>query len=205
MQNSVDWPLSFAETSVPFGVTYEKIGTIQRRLAWPLHKDDTLSRSGRPTGLNIYFQCRLQLSIQALACTAAPDPPRCDDHGPPACTSHRMLEARIQAPYGPEKDSPFRESSARARPQSSANESDRVHVTALLIAPGQEDTTLPALSRPRAGPLKSCSPSSRCGGRPCCNRPAPRWCVPHRSVSPPDGLLQDGKNQDCIVRPRKDF
>ncbi|KIM50908.1 hypothetical protein SCLCIDRAFT_144502, partial [Scleroderma citrinum Foug A] len=29
--------------------------TIQRRLAWPLHKDDTLSRSGRPTGLNIYF------------------------------------------------------------------------------------------------------------------------------------------------------
>lgn len=44
-------PLMF----VPFGVTYEKIGTIQRRLAWPLHKDDTLSRSGRPTGLNIYF------------------------------------------------------------------------------------------------------------------------------------------------------
>ncbi|RDX56611.1 hypothetical protein OH76DRAFT_1336415, partial [Lentinus brumalis] len=40
---------------VPLGVTYEKIGTIQRRLAWPLHKDDTLSRSGRPTGLNIYF------------------------------------------------------------------------------------------------------------------------------------------------------
>jgi hypothetical protein len=25
-------------------VTYEKIGTIQRRLAWPLHKDDTLFR-----------------------------------------------------------------------------------------------------------------------------------------------------------------
>ncbi|ETW85492.1 hypothetical protein HETIRDRAFT_28700, partial [Heterobasidion irregulare TC 32-1] len=42
-------------TVVPFGVTYEKIGTIQRRLAWPLHKDDTLSQSGRPTGLNIYF------------------------------------------------------------------------------------------------------------------------------------------------------
>ncbi|KAA1475831.1 hypothetical protein DENSPDRAFT_762949, partial [Dentipellis sp. KUC8613] len=41
-------------TYVPFGVTYEKIGTIQRRLAWPLHKDDTLSQSGRPTGLNIY-------------------------------------------------------------------------------------------------------------------------------------------------------
>ncbi|KAL6297833.1 hypothetical protein BKA93DRAFT_717154, partial [Sparassis latifolia] len=43
-----------ATVYVPFGVTYEKIGTIQRRLAWPLHKDDTLSRSGRPTGLNIY-------------------------------------------------------------------------------------------------------------------------------------------------------
>ena len=42
-------------TLVPFGVTYEKIGTIQRRLAWPLHKDDTLSRSGRSTDLNIYF------------------------------------------------------------------------------------------------------------------------------------------------------
>ena len=42
-------------SNVPFGVTYEKIGTIQRRLAWPLHKDDTLSRSGRSTDLNIFF------------------------------------------------------------------------------------------------------------------------------------------------------
>ena len=31
-------------TYVLFGVTYDKIGTIQRRLAWPLHKDDTLFR-----------------------------------------------------------------------------------------------------------------------------------------------------------------
>ncbi|KAA1475836.1 hypothetical protein DENSPDRAFT_765780, partial [Dentipellis sp. KUC8613] len=46
---------SLSAAHVPFGVTYEKIGTIQRRLAWPLHKDDTLSQSGRPTGLNIYF------------------------------------------------------------------------------------------------------------------------------------------------------
>ncbi|KZT22230.1 hypothetical protein NEOLEDRAFT_1050077, partial [Neolentinus lepideus HHB14362 ss-1] len=38
---------------VPFGVTYEKIGTIQRRLAWPLHKDDTLTQSGSSTELNI--------------------------------------------------------------------------------------------------------------------------------------------------------
>jgi hypothetical protein len=55
MQNLVHLPQSFAHNIVPFGVTYEKIGTIQRRLAWPLHKDDTLSRSGRSTDLNIYF------------------------------------------------------------------------------------------------------------------------------------------------------
>ncbi|KAF9499047.1 hypothetical protein BDN71DRAFT_1384486, partial [Pleurotus eryngii] len=50
--------------NVPFGVTYEKIGTIQRRLAWPLHKDDTLSRSGRPKGLNIYLCHSLGLSLR---------------------------------------------------------------------------------------------------------------------------------------------
>jgi hypothetical protein len=55
MQNLVHLPPLFAHDIVPFGVTYEKIGTIQRRLAWPLHKDDTLSRSGRSTDLNIYF------------------------------------------------------------------------------------------------------------------------------------------------------
>ncbi|KAH7340149.1 hypothetical protein B0J17DRAFT_650112, partial [Rhizoctonia solani] len=41
--------------NVLFGVTYTKIGTIQRRLAWPLHKDDTLVQSGRSTDRNIYF------------------------------------------------------------------------------------------------------------------------------------------------------
>ncbi|KIJ13069.1 hypothetical protein PAXINDRAFT_81762, partial [Paxillus involutus ATCC 200175] len=46
---------SFPPLIAPFGVAHDKIGTIQRRLAWPLHKDDTLFRSGRPTGLNIYF------------------------------------------------------------------------------------------------------------------------------------------------------
>ncbi|KAI0272890.1 hypothetical protein BGY98DRAFT_886320, partial [Russula aff. rugulosa BPL654] len=45
----------------PFGDAYEKIGTIQRRLAWPLHKDDTLFQSGRPTGLNIYFYFSLSI------------------------------------------------------------------------------------------------------------------------------------------------
>ncbi|KAI0355717.1 hypothetical protein OH77DRAFT_1539528 [Trametes cingulata] len=54
MQKRAYVPNARAFSIVPFGVTYEKIGTIQRRLAWPLHKDDTLSRSGRPTGLNIY-------------------------------------------------------------------------------------------------------------------------------------------------------
>ena len=29
---------------VCFGITYTKIGTIQRRLAWPLRKDDTQIR-----------------------------------------------------------------------------------------------------------------------------------------------------------------
>ena len=38
----------------PLRSDIRKIGTIQRRLAWPLHKDDTLFQSGRPSGLNIY-------------------------------------------------------------------------------------------------------------------------------------------------------
>ena len=32
------------EESARFGSTYTKIGTIQRRLAWPLRKDDTQIR-----------------------------------------------------------------------------------------------------------------------------------------------------------------
>jgi hypothetical protein len=51
---TLDIPRS-SKIIAPFGDAYEKIGTIQRRLAWPLHKDDTLFQSGRPTGLNIYF------------------------------------------------------------------------------------------------------------------------------------------------------
>ncbi|KAF9018458.1 hypothetical protein BDZ89DRAFT_960069, partial [Hymenopellis radicata] len=46
---------TFVKLYVPFGVTYEKIGTIQRRLAWPLHKDDTLFQSGWSQDHNIYF------------------------------------------------------------------------------------------------------------------------------------------------------
>jgi hypothetical protein len=54
----------------PFGDAYEKIGTIQRRLAWPLHKDDTLFQSGRPTGLNIYFTLSFFfISFQPIHCT----------------------------------------------------------------------------------------------------------------------------------------
>ncbi|KAI5896905.1 uncharacterized protein SCHCODRAFT_02471372, partial [Schizophyllum commune H4-8] len=54
LQNSAHDLVRSLTGNVPFGVTYEKFGTIQRRLAWPLHKDDTLFRSGRPTGLNIF-------------------------------------------------------------------------------------------------------------------------------------------------------
>ena len=50
--------LTITHLGVPFGVTYEKIGTIQRRLAWPLHKDDTLLQSGRSSDRNIYFLFR---------------------------------------------------------------------------------------------------------------------------------------------------
>ncbi|KIP05509.1 hypothetical protein PHLGIDRAFT_74146, partial [Phlebiopsis gigantea 11061_1 CR5-6] len=64
---------------VPFGVTYEKIGTIQRRLAWPLHKDDTLSRSGRPTGLNIYFLC---FCYRQVVIRRAPKAPGAADQPP---------------------------------------------------------------------------------------------------------------------------
>ncbi|KAI0322367.1 hypothetical protein OF83DRAFT_1020165, partial [Amylostereum chailletii] len=55
MHPSVLLPCTSPQPFAPFGVAYAKIGTIQRRLAWPLHKDDTLLQSGRPTGLNIYF------------------------------------------------------------------------------------------------------------------------------------------------------
>ncbi|KNZ57480.1 hypothetical protein VP01_2148g1, partial [Puccinia sorghi] len=34
------------EPDARFGGAYVKIGTIQRRLAWPLHKDDTCSQNG---------------------------------------------------------------------------------------------------------------------------------------------------------------
>ncbi|EJD02330.1 uncharacterized protein FOMMEDRAFT_88070, partial [Fomitiporia mediterranea MF3/22] len=48
---------------VPFGVTYEKIGTIQRRLAWPLHKDDTLFRVECTSVHNIYYHFHLSFLI----------------------------------------------------------------------------------------------------------------------------------------------
>ena len=34
------WTVENSERGARFGSTYTKIGTIQRRLAWPLHKDD---------------------------------------------------------------------------------------------------------------------------------------------------------------------
>jgi hypothetical protein len=61
---------------VLLGVTYTKIGTIQRRLAWPLHKDDTLVQSGRSTDRNIYFSSvvllhLLRISMLTLALAVA--------------------------------------------------------------------------------------------------------------------------------------
>jgi hypothetical protein len=54
IRESVRTNADFFPYHVPFGVTYDKIGTIQRRLAWPLHKDDTLVQSGFATADNIY-------------------------------------------------------------------------------------------------------------------------------------------------------
>jgi len=53
-QSSVRDPVRGLFTECPLRSDIRKIGTIQRRLAWPLHKDDTLFQSGRPSGLNIY-------------------------------------------------------------------------------------------------------------------------------------------------------
>ncbi|TFK54663.1 hypothetical protein OE88DRAFT_1673769 [Heliocybe sulcata] len=58
---------TFTSGIVPFGVTYEKIGTIQRRLAWPLHKDDTLTQSGSSTELNIYAPLTNRTSFALVA------------------------------------------------------------------------------------------------------------------------------------------
>ena len=38
------WLYENLDISARFGSTYTKIGTIQRRLAWPLRKDDTQIR-----------------------------------------------------------------------------------------------------------------------------------------------------------------
>src|SRR5882757_3546192 len=46
---------NFPTIRCPLRSDIRKIGTIQRRLAWPLHKDDTLFQSGRSSDLNIYF------------------------------------------------------------------------------------------------------------------------------------------------------
>jgi hypothetical protein len=46
MQTLVTCSFKITTFYAPFGVAYDKIGTIQRRLAWPLHKDDTLVQSG---------------------------------------------------------------------------------------------------------------------------------------------------------------
>ena len=42
-----------------FGSTYPKIGTIQRRLAWPLHKDDMQIHEG----FHIFMEFRKMVTI----------------------------------------------------------------------------------------------------------------------------------------------
>ena len=44
MYGCESWTVKKAECCARFGSTYTKIGTIQRRLAWPLHKDDAQIR-----------------------------------------------------------------------------------------------------------------------------------------------------------------
>ena len=44
---------------VCFGITYTKIGTIQRRLAWPLRKDDTQIREA----FQIFLACKCLKNI----------------------------------------------------------------------------------------------------------------------------------------------
>ena len=49
----------FEESCTRFGGTYTKIGTIQRRLAWPLRKDDTQIREA----FHIFFSLRLGIDV----------------------------------------------------------------------------------------------------------------------------------------------
>ncbi len=55
----------FYPKSACFGSTYTKFGTIQRRLAWPLRKDDTQNREAFhifETSQSISIQCLTVLS-----------------------------------------------------------------------------------------------------------------------------------------------
>ena len=49
-----------SQTRARFGSTYTKIGTIQRRLAWPLRKDDTQIREA--FHIFIHYKFHLELS-----------------------------------------------------------------------------------------------------------------------------------------------
>ena len=64
LQNSANDLVRPPTTNVPSGVTYEKFGTIQRRLAWPLHKDDTLFRVECTSVHNIYLFCSFLPSLK---------------------------------------------------------------------------------------------------------------------------------------------
>ena len=53
------------EDNVPSG-TSDKIGTIQRRLAWPLRKDDTHKSRNGPNFFFLCFLCIFVLSLMLM-------------------------------------------------------------------------------------------------------------------------------------------
>ena len=63
------WGKHKLTTRASFGSTYTKMGTIQRRLAWPLRKDDTQIREA----FHIFFYFgNLQLSYLRTVCKFIP-------------------------------------------------------------------------------------------------------------------------------------
>ncbi|CAI0627278.1 unnamed protein product, partial [Linum tenue] len=50
------------QSIVPSG-TSDKIGTIQRRLAWPLRKDDTHKSRNGPIFFLVKLTCRIHITI----------------------------------------------------------------------------------------------------------------------------------------------
>ena len=76
-----------------FGTTYTKIGTIQRRLAWPLRKDDTQIREA----FHIFSETRNML----LSLTTKSEKRVKERHFQDACVSCRAVPSKIRAEKSP--------------------------------------------------------------------------------------------------------